>query len=106
MARPTRVRDQDLADRLREQMRIRSWTGSDVAQMLGVNKATISRTLSSNSFSPALRPHVAMLIAPEEQSSVHDLLHKSLHKLKLSDIFRRDAEVMISKALDLTRQNR
>lgn len=106
MARPNRVRDQDLADRLREQMRIRGWTGSDVAQMLGVNKGTISRALSSSSFSPALRPHVAMLVDSEEQSSVADLLQKSLHKLKMSDIFRRDAEVMISKALDLTRQSR
>lgn len=105
MARPSRIADQDLAERLREQMHSHGWTGSDVARMLRVDKGTVSRALSSSSFSLALRPRVAMLIDPAGQSSISELLHNSLHKLRLADKLRRDAEVMISTALDLSQQN-
>ena len=105
MGRPSRISDQDLADSLRARMLSHDWNSSDVARILNINKATISRALSSNSFSPALRPRVAALIGHMGKDSISELLHKSLHKLRLSDTLRREAEVMISEALDLTRQN-
>ena len=104
MARPSRKIDMALATRLRGQMRERGWTGSDVAKLIDVDKGTISRALGTNSFSPALHSRLLALLEPERADGTSELLHKSLHILRLSDKLRRDAEAMIAKALDLIRQ--
>jgi hypothetical protein len=105
MGRPKNLADADLADRLRRFMRERSWTGSDVAVALLVHKSTISRALDRGTFSPALRPHVASLIAGGDGEDVGNLLQESLRILAVSDRLKLDAEAMIARALDLARQN-
>jgi|GEM_PF-3221216 len=85
-------------------MHDRGWSGTTVARLLGVNKGTISRSLGSNSFSPPLRVRVALLLDPVSQAPVDELLQESLHKLRLSDMMRSDAEMLIASALDLIRQ--
>ena len=105
MGRPKSVADADLADRLRRYMRDRSWTGSDVAVALKVDKSTVSRALNRGAFSPSLKPHVASLIAETDSKNVVRLLQESLRILSASDKLRLEAEAMIARALDLARQN-
>lgn len=104
MGRPAATSDAALAERLREHMRRRAWTGTDAALALGLHKSTISRVLTSEEFSPSVRRRIAVHLQPPESQSVDKLLHKALQILEMSDTLRHDAEMMIAQALDLTRQ--
>lgn len=104
MGRPKRIADPVLSKRLHAYMQDRALTGTDMAAMLQVDKATISRAIADAAFSSALRFQITLLIDPVASEAPHKLLHKSLHLLSISDRLRQDAEAMISKALDLSRQ--
>jgi hypothetical protein len=107
MGRPARIFDEHLHEALRSYMKMYGRTVTEVAAMVSADKGTISRALSTRTFSRSLATRIASLIAPTTDAmSVKVLLQKSLHLLTMSDRLRRDAERMLSQALDLTTQTK
>ncbi|EZP49966.1 hypothetical protein BW41_03291 [Sphingomonas sp. RIT328] len=83
-------------------MRHRGLSQSDVAELLGVTKATVSRMLSRNAFSTDLRERTERLLsggAPFENATM--LLHKSLRIIAECDRLLDAARALTAQALDL-----
>lgn len=107
MGRPSRIHDGRLVERLRLHMAERGYTLSEVANAVGFDKSTLSRSLSKGAFSRSLRGAVAELLGEDgEADTTAKLLLKSLRLLSLSDRMRQDAERMIAEALDRTAKNK
>lgn len=107
MGRPARKLDVVLAEDLRSYMDENGRTVTEVAAMVGVDKATISRALATATFSRSLDAKVAYLVKPRpSSSSVGNLLQKSLHLLEMSDRLRVEAERMLTQALDRATQTK
>ena len=82
-------------------MKQRGLSGTDIAAALAVDKATISRSLSTKAFSQTLRWRVADLIRrPVDPRTTERLLQDALRLLRTSDRLRANAERMIAEALD------
>jgi hypothetical protein len=80
---------------------------AQVATTVGFSRATLHRALQTGSFSRPLKIAVnAFVGATGKTGSSQDLLQKSLQLLELSDKLRRDAERMISLALDQSGQTK
>jgi len=82
-------------------MSVRQLSVEQVATSIDFSRATLHRALQTGTFSRALKVAVhAFVGATNETKSPQELLQQSLHLLELSDKLRRDAERMISLALD------
>lgn len=100
MGRPAKIFDKDLAEQLRQHMAARGLSTADIGLTLGVDKATISRSLKDNSFSRQLRTRVAAHLGSSlPPKASEDLLQEALHLLRKSDKLRLDAERLIAEAL-------
>lgn len=76
--------------------------GSELAMLLDVHPATVSRSLARNAFSRSTRERITALIVPEAaRKKLPTLLQKSLHLLAISDRLRAQAEAMVREAIDL-----
>lgn len=107
MGRPAKRLDEKLHLELRSYMDLHGLTSTEVAAMVGVDKGTISRALSTMTFSRSLATRIVRLVSPSSATKpISKLLHKSLHLLSISDRLRQDAERMLSQALDLTTQTK
>lgn len=83
-------------------MGARGLSQAQVAEMLTTSKATVSRSLSTASFSPAFRSEVTALVAPSRAADDPlALLHKSLHLFAQSGILLDAARSLMTQALDL-----
>ena len=75
--------------------------------MVGADKGTISRALSTMTFSRSLAARISHLVSPSGTTApISELLQKSLRLLSMSDRLRQDAERMLSQALDQTTQTK
>lgn len=107
MGRPSRQSDILLRDELRDIIAVRKLSVGEVAVTIGFSRSTLHRALQTGSFSRALKAAAHAFIGKSEKPlSSQQLLHKSLHLLELSDKLRRDAERMISLALDQSSQTK
>lgn len=104
--RPPRTPDKGLADQLRLHMQAHGRSTADIGLALGINKATVSRSLREGAFSRALRPRVlALLRVATPADDLGAVLLKSLRLLQLSAQMQADAERMIAEALDRSLPN-
>jgi transcriptional regulator with XRE-family HTH domain len=105
MGRPKRLPDPVLAARLRSYLKERRRTVTDVAAMVGVDKATVSRALADEAFSRNLQSKIATLTqGTGSKATIATLLQESLRLLTTSDRLRQDAERLLSQALDRAAQ--
>lgn len=105
MGRRAREPDEALAAGLRDFMRRHGVSQSALASSLGVNKGTISRSLSSGSFSPSLRDRAAKLLHPAGGNEHEDCaLQESLRLFSECVILLDAARALMARALDLVEQ--
>lgn len=82
-------------------MQARGRSTADIGLALGVDKATVSRSLREDAFSRALRTRVsAFLRSAAPADDLGSALQESLRLLQLSARMQADAERMIAEALD------
>jgi hypothetical protein len=105
MGRPSRTPDRRLAEQVRAFMRDNRIDGSELAMLLDVDPATVSRSLSSEAFSRGMRERVVDLVVPQTaRTKLPHLLQESLHLLAISDRLRERAEAMVRQAIDLVHE--
>ncbi|QXT34863.1 hypothetical protein KV697_13870 [Sphingomonas sanguinis] len=102
MGRRARETDEALAAGLRDFMRRHEVSQSALASFLGVDKGTISRSLSSRSFSPSLRDRAAKLLNPASGDGNEDHpVQESLRLLSECAMLLDAARTLMARALDL-----
>lgn len=90
-----------LTEKVRAHMTEHLLSQTAMADALGVDKATLSRSLATSSFSPRVRSKITDLVDLKVgEESVEELLRKSLHILEQSSKLRMRAEAMLMLAID------
>lgn len=96
-----------LAERARAHMAEHRLNQTAMADALGVDKATLSRSLATSSFSQRVRSKLIGLVDLEvDGRPVEELLRKSLHILERSNKLRTRAEAMLMLAIDRASEER
>lgn len=106
MGRRAREPDRELAAQVREYMRQHGMSQGALAERLGVNKGTVSRSLSAASFSATFRKKVKGLLGVidpkvDPVALLQESLRISVECAKLLDV----AQVLMVRALDLAGRN-
>lgn len=73
---------------------------TQMAALLSVDKSTLSRSLSSSSFSSRLRLRAQKIAMSEQGETTEYVLHKSLYLLEQADRLRQEASRLIVEAID------
>ena len=101
MARPARIEDPDLADKVRSYMKGCRLSVEQMSDMVAIDKSTLSRSLKSGAFSKEVRQRLRHVVDPIGSSeSVDKLVQKALRLLAASDRLRERADQMLIQALD------
>lgn len=101
MTRPARIKDLHLADQVRSHMEAQGLSTAEVADMIAVNKSTLSRSLRVGAFSGKVRQRLRNIIDPvRSDESVSELVRKALRIISASDKLRVRAERLLIEALD------
>ncbi|GEM_PF-4860446 len=101
MTRPARIEDTYLADQVRSHMDVQGLSIGQVADMIAIDKSTLSRSLKASAFSRNVRQQLKNIVDPvKPNESVSDLVRKALCLMSASDRLRERADQLLIKALD------
>lgn len=101
MTRPARIEDTHLADQVRSHMDLQGLSIGQVADMIAIDKSTLSRSLRASAFSGNVRQKLKSIVDPvKSDESVSDLVRKALRLISASDRLRERADRLLIKALD------
>lgn len=101
MGRPARILDVDLAQHARDHMQAHGLSMRQLADMVDIDKSTLSRSLEAGAFSQAVLRRLKDILDPAAPgSTVTDLVRKALRLREASDRLRERADRLLIEALD------